>query len=292
MPITNMQKVVRTPGPARRPWGLFVDAATELTATELSERGTNRIGAGATWMPWSCDPILRGDIDCDHDGLVNELNVGWQYEGKDTAMRSFPEVATQAPFKLVDGLRCGTLSYSDDELYDRLRARARALTSSVLARELIDGAASGGVSLSGTAGALVAPFPGPDGAFAAIEAHLAETLHGAQGIVHIPPAVLHVAKEHGYIHQTGDSLYTTTGHRVAADAGNDGSFGPAAGGASSYWIYATGPVLYHVTDPFFLGDGLDPFVNIVERFAEAMAILVFDPCAVAAVELDMAPAAP
>lgn len=300
--IQSMEKVVQGFAPSRRPWGLLVDVATAIPAAALSQSGVNRIGMGVTWVPWGCDGLRRGDVSCDVGWLVQQDNTPPEFlgteagygdvdDGKQTAILPYEETVVQAPFKIVDGLACNSLSMDSDEMDGRLVRRMDVFMSSVLAAELQSGLASQGASLNDAA-PIVPLFGGFDGVAAAIEQHLADTLHGAVGIVHIPPAVLHVAMEHGYVRVVDGMLRTSTGHAVSADAGLDPSAGPNPGGPGQFWLYATGPVGYHVTDTNLLGslqDGqtFDYASNLLERIAEALGIVVFDPCSVAPILLDL-----
>lgn len=295
--ISNMEKLVQAPPPRRRPWGLLVDVADRITDEELTQGRANRVGAGVTWTPWGCDALRRGNVDCDTDWLAGtdapeytdgEIDLETVDDTKDGAVRSYADTAVQAPFKLVDGLACSALSMDSVELTNRIQTRMSVFTSSILARELMDGWASNGISLSSEATTLTQPYGGIDGVFAALEEHLADTLHGARGLVHIPPPVLHVAKEHGYVAYMDGALYTSTGHLVVSDAGTDGTIGPSSAGATEYWLYASGPVGYYLSDPFVLGGSdFEVAKNTLERFVEAMGLVVFDPCSVGAVLLEM-----
>lgn len=307
MPIVSLEKVIQIPSLVRRNKGLLINAATELGVEALSQNAVNRIGFGATYVPHGCEQIRRGNIDCDTDWLLGEgaptLNeetgeyTGVE-EGKTDAINAYPEVRVQRPFKLVDALKCSSFSMDLAEMDARLTNRMAVQTSKLLTEELITGWASDGLSFSDEATVLSALSVASDGipiqgVAYAIEQHLADTLHGAEGTVFIPPAFLAACINHGWVQFLDGEFMTATGHRVVADAGHSGLIGPVAPGAGEFWFFASGPIQYHVTDPILLGNTLDQMfdrhINLLERISEAMAIVVFDPCTVGAVKLDVNP---
>jgi hypothetical protein len=305
MPIISLEKVIQIPPLVRRNKALLLNAATPLSSAELSQNAVNRIGMGATFVPHGCEPIRRGNVDCDTDWLLGEgapivnestgavTNVE---EGKSDAINPYPDVEVQRPFKLVDALKCSSFSMDLAEMDARLLNRMAVQTSKMLTEELITGWASGGMSFVDSATVLTAPTffllnENVTAVAAILEQHLADTLHGAEGIVYVPPAFLASAIYAGWVHFHENEFMTATGHRVVADAGHSGLLGPTAPAPGEFWFYASGPVQYHVTDPMLLGDTLDQMfdreINLLERISEAMGIVVFDPCTVAAVKLDL-----
>lgn len=303
MPIQGLEKVIQFPGPQRRPYGLLLDVATQLTDAQLSQDGINRVGAGVTFVPWGCDPLRRGNVDCDTDWLLSKADE----QGEETSepyedgkpAEPYPDTDSQRPFKIVDSLKCNAFSMIPEEMDDRLRVRMRELVSASFAAELITGAASGGNSLSAAAQVVNAPFSAfPDllGPAAALERFLADTLNGAWGIIHMPVELIAAAKYADWIYHDGEYLRTCTGHYVVADAGYDGASGPpeenGGAGPGEYWVYATGPVYYHLTDTMLLGDNpnqtFDIEFNLRRRIAEAVGLVTFDACSVGATLVSLA----
>jgi hypothetical protein len=305
MPIISLEKVIQIPPLVRRNKALLLNAATPLSSAELSQNAVNRIGMGATFVPHGCEPIRRGNVDCDTDWLLGEGApvvsegsgaVTGVEEGKTDAINPYPDVEVQRPFKLVDALKCSSFSMDLAEMDARLLNRMAVQTSKMLTEELITGWASSGMSFNDSATTLTPPsFPASssvvDSVAYALEQHLADTLHGAEGIVFVPPAFLASCIEAGWVHFLDNEFMTATGHRVVADSGHSGLIGPAAVDPGEFWFFASGPVQYHVTDPMLLGDTLDQMfdreINLLERISEAMGIVVFDPCTVGAVKLDL-----
>jgi hypothetical protein len=305
--------VVQLPPPQRRSRGLLVDVAENMSAV-MTYNGRSRIGNGVIHTPWGCDPLLSGSAGpCDTDFLLNGDGPGydavWEYEqesapgeqsanfdaGKATAIHAYPSTVEQPAFKVVDGLTCSTMSQPDDNQYgasmsNRLRRRMSVLMSGMLTSELITGWASGGISLSSEATVLTAATSMAEAGLE-IEEHLRDTLQGQAGTVFIPPQLLHYAVEAEWVYRDGNRFYTQTGHSVVADAGHTGALGPATPSGGEFWLYAAGDIGYGLTDTILLGevssDTLDTSTNMRERLAEAYAQLVFDPCPVGAVIVDM-----
>jgi len=299
MSIQGLEKVIQTQGPVARPYGLLLDVANQLTGAQMSENGVNRIGAGVTYVPWGCEPLRRGNVSCDADWLLQQVEsessgtVEDEVDGKPAL--PYPDVEVQRPFKIVDSLMCNALSMLPEEMDDRVRARMRELVSAMFAEELVAGTASGGMSLSDAA-TVVTPeftaFPEMVGVSSAVERFLADSLHGATGVVHLPVELVAAAKYANWVYHDGSSLKTCTGHNVVADAGYTGKVvpdGESAAGAGEFYIYATGPIWYHLTDTMLLGDNpnetFDIEFNLRRRIAEAVGLVAFDPCSVGAVKV-------
>jgi hypothetical protein len=303
---TGRETTIQLPPAPVRPRGLFVDIATQLTETDTSYQGRDRLGQGVQHQPWGCAPLTTGNLDCSADLLLNGDGPAFTDAdppvridanttvGKDVAILGFDDVVVHPAFKVVDGLECSTLSFPDlntgafTGMTSRLQRRMRVLMSAALTGELVSGWASGGPSLSSEAVTLAASVDIGEAA-EAIEAHLAETLLNLQGVVYLPPALVHHAVRVGWVRVDGGVLATATGHLVVADAGHDGSLGPSVPGAGQFWIYASGIPAYRVSDTMLLGEGSETLVlasNIRQRLAEAYAQLAFDPCPVGATLVD------
>lgn len=299
----GLEVPIQLPPPPRRPWGLLVDVAEQIPAESFVSDGHDRLGLGLQHVPWGCEPLHRGSADCSAEFLLNGDGPAFDSEGeiieanvtedKFPAIGSLDEIVIHPAFKVVDGLRCGVLSLPERSdtgftgITARILNRMRTLVSETLTAELVDGWASGGPSLMSEAVVLPTGFSMASTA-AYIEQHLANTLHGASGTVFIPPALLHVAVDAKWVTREGSRYYTRTGHVVISDAGHNPAQGPGTS-TDGFWIYASGPVHYRLSDTRLLGEGsetLDLHHNIRERLAEAWAQLAFDPCSVAAAHLD------
>jgi hypothetical protein len=298
---TGREVTIQLAPPTPRPRGLLVDVATTLTSDQTTKEGRDRLGQGVQHQPWGCAPLVTGNLDCTADYLINGEGPGANEEGvlntgnisltKDLAVRGFDDVVIHPAFKVVDGLTCSVLSQPDlssssfTGIAPRLLRRMRTLMSAALTGELITGYASSGPAF--LTDALSLPdASGISEAAALVEAHLADTLQGNAGTVFIPPALLHAAVDAGWVHISGNTLLTATGHKVVADAGHVATQGPDSGGGGGMWIYAAGDIFYRVSDTILLGEGSETLhleVNIRERLAEAYAQLAFDPCALAGV---------
>jgi len=301
---SGIETTIQLPPAPARPRGLLVDVAYNLTTEDTSSGGRDRLGLGIQHQPWGCAPLLTGPVGCDTEVLLNGQGPAYE-EGlrgddnlitenvsvtKDAAILGFDELVTHPAFKVVDGLECSTLSFPDlntasfTGMTSRLQRRMRMLMSAALMGEMVSGWASGGPSLASEA---VTLDPTSDMAEAGdvVEAHLAETLLNLQGVVYMPPALVHRAIDAGWVMVEGGQLRTATGHLVVADAGHTGELGPSVPGAGEFWIYASGVPAYRVSDTMLLGEGSETLVlasNIRQRIAEAYAQLAFDPCPVGA----------
>jgi hypothetical protein len=303
---TGRETTIQLPPPAPRARGLLVDVAVQLAEGDTSYQGHDRLGQGVQHTPWGCEPLRTGNLDCSADYLINGSGPALDAEGdldpaaidedKTSAILSFDSVVTHPAFKVVDGLKCSTLSFPDANsesftgMTGRVLRRMRTLMSAALMGELVSGWASSGPSLSSEAEVLTAST-GISKAAERIEAHLAASLQGNAGVVYIPPSLLHLAVNIDWVRVEGGALHTVTGHKVVADAGHDGKRGPTDPANNVFWLFASADVCYRVSDTNLLGDGsetLDLYVNVRERLAEAYAQLAFDPCAVAATAVTIA----
>lgn len=123
-------------------------------------------------------------------------------------------------------------------------------------------------------------------AIAAVERGLADRLHGARGLVHLPVEVLALA---GDAVQFRDGQWETrSGHRVVADAGYVGA-APSDESESSgvRWIYGSGPIGYTVGPLDDLPPQVDTRRNQGTARSVAHAIFAFEPCTVVAAAAEL-----
>lgn len=280
-------KLVTNPLPLTRLiYGQLLDVIPELDipADAVNPAVNLRWLGGVTWTPRPCRPISVGSVDaCNGADFTN------------------PDYACLAPieqlaFSLYDAFN-GPLSEFSSEVDDELLMRLDVQESWAFARELLGGAASGGMSLSGSATEPTGVPFGSDAqavynAFAAVESELCERLYGATGIIHVPPAMMPIALRWAGVTRTGNRYYSALGHTVIADAGYVNPPAPTDvdapdAGSAEDWIYGSGPVAYKYKSPEPLGELINQFGsiahNLFERWMTAYGLLVFEPCAVTAV---------
>jgi hypothetical protein len=313
---TGIELTIQLPPPEVRPWGLLLDVASQLPSLVYPDlaanpqgrfpngntRATDRLGLGVQHQPWGCEPLKRGNSDCNPEYLLNGEGAAIDSQGdlvtanvdaeKSAALLGYEDLVVHPAFKVVDGVRCSVMSFPDDtsrnaSMVNRLRNRMRVLLSNTVADELVSGWASGGPSLTSEATIVTPLGTGLAGAGAALEAALAASLHGATGTIHLPPFLVAAAIDSCWVHLINGRLVTSTGHVVAADS----AYGASEVESGTVTIFASGPVFYRSSDTTLLGDhSHDTFMrdsNIRERIAELRAQLAFDPCAVSAVEVDL-----
>jgi len=307
---TSLETTIQLAPPTPRSRGLFVDAALNLTPTDTSYQGRDRLGLGVQHTPWGTAPLRVGNLNCQADLLLVDPQLGAAFSdpdaftvndtnvegatgdyGKGAALNSFDAVSTHPSFKLVDGLTCSVISFPDansesfTSMSGRLQRRMRIYSSAAITYELVTGWASNGPSLTSEATTLTAAANVAKAA-EEIEEHLAGVLYGNTGLVFIPPRLLAAAVAADWVIVEGGQLWTVTGHRVVSDAGHSGVEGPSAPGANEHWIFASGDIAYRVSDTMLLGDYSHETFNrasdLRERIAEAYCQLAFDPATVGA----------
>ena len=278
-------RMVRTPYPRPLPRGRLLDIIARLTVGDMlvagSEAGyAERWLAGLGWEPNECSRLLTDNVVvCGTNDFPDLSNVECQ------------DPIDQTPFALYDVFNGSTLEYRIEEIDSILRERYELIRSAAFARELVGGAASGGRSLSSTAHLTAggATATSVEVALYHLENDLGETMNGGQGLIHLPPGLLHSFVTQGGLQLVDGQWQTPTGHRVVADAGYVGAPEPSGGSAASAtqaWVYASGPVRWAATDDF-LGDNGSEYTSItrnqIQRILAGYGILVFDPCPVTAV---------
>lgn len=261
--------------------GRLLDIIPRIPPELLDPTNPLRWLVGVAWEPIPCGGLTASAADgpcLDHDATAT--------------LRTCSEPETQKPFRLEDAYRSSVLNESPGEIDQRLMLTWETLSAG-FAKELLSGAASGGVSLSSTATAPTniafgAAAVSIEAAMSEIENELAERLFGRLGYIHVPPGLLSQAVSiYGVQPGPNGSWVTPAGNVVISDAGYVNAAAPsgqAASAAGSEWLYGSGPVLYNVSDPFIRdASSYDLTRNTMTRYMEGYGILVFDSCPVTAV---------
>ena len=261
--------------PAPVPRGRLLAVAPEW------QPGDARWHGGVTWLPFDSRTGLT----------VNPV------EPCDVDFAATPSRTCMAPveakaFRLSDAMRGAALEYEPADLSMDVAERMSLFRSAAVARELIGPASSGGRSLS-TDAAAPAGYAFGSAAVSAVEAiavferHLALALRGGRGMIHITPGLLPYIVDAAIV-SVGDHWETPTGHVVVADAGYVDAAAPtgqSASAAGTDWVYATGPVKWHIGTQATLsvdGDGFEYARNEHDVLGEEYGILLWEPLPVAA----------
>ncbi len=265
--MAYLKPTVPTLTPAPLPRGRLLDLIPTIS-------GDVRWMDGVSWAPWPSRNVLASSVDTCNPAPSTDID----------RYGCTPYVDQQS-FRLYDALTGGAIEFTPGELKGLLSDRFALITSYAFAKELLSGAASGGNSLSQAAHAPTGLAFGSGAvpvvdALAFLEAELARTLFGGQGIIHVSPAVMFHAREH--LERDGDRWTTPSGHLVVFDGGYVDAVEPtgqAASSATEEWIYASGPVAYEATNPRFVGGDDDAFElerNLYEVYMDSYGLLQFD----------------
>lgn len=267
--------------PQARVLGTLLSVARAMPGEWTAQNGTQRgYGMGVTFVPWGCDNLQTIELEC--EAAEDEPTIN-----------SLPEAAAFSAYRIVDALTCTTLSVADADLEERLLTRMWVMLSDAVTRQLVQATLTTNDSLRSTAAVVVNSSIPFQAALIALEDHLASTLHGGLGMIHLTPGLLTAARALGYVEQVGDRYLTATGHTVVGDSGQTGTVGPSAGGAPvlsgrERWIYASSPVWYSLRDPRILGTlaAAQGGHNDWDAIADAYVVTAFDPCSAGAVLVD------
>jgi len=272
----------------------LLDIIQRLPATEGGN--SMRWLEGVTWEPFTCGPTLLAidEATCSTD--PPDLDAA--YVDALGAVQTCAAWKSQTPFQIIDGFNASTLDYTAGEVGDRLIAMYNREISAAFARELLSGNGSSDRSLSNEA---VAPAELAFGAavplkraLSALESHLALTLQGVVGYLHVPPGLLAEAVLTYGLRLVDGHWETPAGNIVISDAGYAEPPNPGGGAVADGedWIYSSGPIFYESTAPVNLtafeggtGGANDTTPWNRNRFTEWLVgygILVFDDCGVSA----------
>lgn len=226
--MPQLQGRVQAP-PSRPPrYGLLV------AVPPVSDEDLHVLAAGWTFQPEGCDISGIDTPDC-------AGNVGVM------ALDAQPSTITGSPLWVYSGDECSAFGYLAREWQGRARRRLAATESYEIALELWAGAVQQSESLNNKY--LASPggdsdtvTDGPSSilnAMANLEAALADTLRGQQGLMHMTPQLLTHAVASDLVRRDGNVWVSPMGHIVVADAGYTGS-GPGDDPSDAgLWIYGT-----------------------------------------------------
>lgn len=275
------------PAPASLARGSLLTEAQPIPSGVSVVGGTDRFRAGVKFVPWGCD-ALGGlmDSDCAPATTLGEA---------DYAALSDEGTVTQYAFLVWDALKCSMLSWPDSEIERRLAGRFALRLSEAVAGELVTAAASSGHGFAADATVLVGGV-GLDvvEAVGTLEAHLASVLGAGRGLIHVPPIALAYLSAAGLLRSDGDWIATPRGHGIVVDAGYGGDITPDGEETTpgTAWLYASGAVYTRIAGPDRVGalnqESMLLTRNIRKELEEAYGLLVYDPCAVAAVKVEVA----
>lgn len=278
--------------PQARTRATLLSVAQPIPDSQLVRGGTNRMAAGATWLPWPDIIVNRDNNDCETVYAKDE--------------RDLPALAVQPSFLLWDRLQCSTAGLGLDMLVDMTAQGLDEFVSAQFGLELEDAAGSGGIGLIGNATYTPAVTSGTAIplrlALAHLEAYLALQAGagkpGLRGVIHLTPGLLGMAVADMYVEWRDGSYQTASGHRVIGDAGHTGApapHGQSAAGTDEAWIYATGDIMYATMrmDGVTTVDQDDGGVVYVARnknrpLIERVGLIVFDPNVLGAALVDIA----
>jgi hypothetical protein len=250
-------------------------ATSGLVRSAITPNDGERWENGMAWRPERC-PSARAFDPCGPDFEDPPVGAG------DGGLVYYRPTA----FRVED--RCSTRSPGDD---GRARRQALAISSYMVARELLTGAQSdanpyetpdsGGVAdqvnarlASPDATTIVGTFD-PLAGIGVLEEAARDVSLGQDVFIHVPLSIVPLID--GALRREGQLLFTKTGAAVVADAGysNLGPDGnPAVGGV---WAYATGPVQVRLGE-VVTGQWIDHRENTVINYADRLFAATFDPC--------------
>lgn len=245
-------------------------------------------GAGATvafnTITPGVNPIPQGPPTVEVQGLPKELdpNTG--------------EVGHSSPFTVYGHFRCSPTGYSGSAAQDKATAHLLAREEARAEGALWTGDLGNVPNLAGTNG-----YPEPTTlaggtavgigpALALLEDFLAGS-YGSEGVIHMTRGAATQAAAERLVLAVGGRLTTVLGTAVAAGAGYPGSGPTGQTAAGTSWIYASPAVFGYRSEPFTSsnspGDLFDRGHNVLTAIAERTYLLGFDPCGVAAVQVQL-----
>lgn len=311
------------PQVTKRPWGLLTDAATLIPPEGTSENfqggsPVNRMPLGVAFTPWGCESIRWGDSEvCRLDDRVRMVLADGDIGGDagqpgfatyEDIEHDYPRTRFQKAFRFADALSCSDLSTDWEELERRTGGRMDLMESEALAVQLNRGwattpvvggpyAGEGDHSLQSdtvaNASTLTPPTASIENAMIVLSEWLARKLHGGKGLFHMSPGILSNVMGQSGAKLIDGHIITADGHEIVADAGYADMWGPGAvapPASDRRWIYASGPVWYQTGfEKDYRDESGIGTRNVMKAISEKFGLLVYDPCTVAAAQVDLAP---
>lgn len=253
------------------PYGLFTAAPPREASPDRWENGVN-------FDPGTCEPAGGiGSVECDPDtdtvGLPKDLDPNSTGYGE----------ASQ--FTVYGHYTCSALASGDAEAkaQEHLLSREEARVE----QAVWTGDLGNTPALATDDTTVLGTGLDPAGAVASLEGFLAFT-YGSLGVIHMSRETASILASRKIIVADRNRLTTRLGTPVVAGAGYPGT-GPD--GAGDHWAYATPAVLVYRSEVFTPssrpGDLIDRQRNDVYAVAERNYLAGWDPCGVAAVQIDV-----
>jgi hypothetical protein len=248
MALTGYEIDINLPAPPQRERGLFLDAAQTIPGDEIVRDSITRAWLGVRWMPWGVHDLDLDAADCDvsHIFSVTEHSSG---------LRHVPDEMIQPAFLMWDALQCSTLSSTPEWLRARVVRNLRVYASAAMAGEFATATASGGLAVTGTnlltPNIINATAQSIRLSMYHLETHLANVLHGAEGMIHVSSGLLGLLVADDLAMWDGRVYRSATGHVVVGDPGWTGQytpFGSTAASGDEEWMYATAPIWYAISE--------------------------------------------
>jgi hypothetical protein len=236
-----------------RPWGRFIDLATEV---KIESSGVDRTARGAKWMaPGELSPIVV-DYSCGVD------------DNKSTGNVTFTEV-DQPGFLFFNLFRCSTLSGDLDDVREWTDDSFESIKSEALAYAATTAITGSHYNLA-THSTQMQNATSVTDVVGFVEMGLADRISNQRGYILMHPRYLANAVAAYVIRQEGDILVSPSGHKVIADAGVR-PYNVVYGTGSLGWAIMSGP------DDANMRSYLDRTRNIATWFKESYGIVVFNP---------------
>lgn len=273
--------------PLRPPRYGFLVAAEEVPLNNIDGGDANRwIVAGYEYEREQCSGGGRTTIEC--EGLTGTLN--------DAASTGLVD---GDPFLVYGVERCSTFGFDARDWTGRANRLINGRQSYEVANEVWEGtlglaqrhlAHPSSVEISGALDI--------HKALACVEMYLADTLHGAPGMIHLTFGALTMAYAAQAVWRDGNLWRTVSGHVVVADAGYTGTGPNGQAVGTTQWIYGTGLIQYALgpveiipgtfEDARSRAAAIDRTVNDVVLYVQRPATWVWDECAHVACEVNVA----
>lgn len=272
------------------PAGLVIGAARSplpygLFSVVPFRPGGDRWEAGTQWEAGTCDPADGiGGYDCADPGDTVGLpkNLATNNGG----------VGSASQFTIYGHFNCSPVGYTQESAEGLAVAHLLAREEARVEQALWTGDLGNTPAFEDTGTTTLGTGPvAPKTGLALLEQWIG-AVYGSLGVIHLTRFAASLLS--GSLTSSGGRLATKLGTPVVAGAGYPGT-GPAGepATATAQWAYAT-PALFGYRSDVFTpsnnrGDLLDRGVNDLYAVAERSYLLGYDPCGVAAAQLDLTP---